>query len=81
MELFFYHFHVSVNNCGCGGSCNNSEAPYASVCLSVKVKNMNVNVFNLKLWGRLMKHDFQINMNFAGVGPILVASYISVRVR
>ena len=42
---------------------------------------MNVNVFNLKLWGRLMKHNFQINMNFAGVGPILVASYISVRVR
>ena len=39
----------TVNNCGCGGSCNNIEAPYASVCVSVKVKNMDVNVFNLKL--------------------------------
>ena len=40
-----YPFTVSVNKCG--GSCNTVDDVYDQVCVSNKVKNMNVKVFNL----------------------------------
>ena len=40
-----YPFTVSVNKCG--GSCNTVDDVYDRVCVSNKVKNMNVKVFNL----------------------------------
>ena len=46
-ETLFYPFTVSVNKCG--ESCTNIDDLYARVCVSNKVKNMNVKVFNLML--------------------------------
>ena len=44
-EPSFYPFSISVNKCS--GSCNNINDPYAILCVSDVVKNMNVRVFNL----------------------------------
>ena len=44
-ETFFYPFTASVNKCG--GSCNTIDDPYARFCVPNKVKNMNVELFNL----------------------------------
>ena len=46
-ETLFYPFTVSVNKCG--ESCTNIDDLYARGCVSNKVKNMNVKVFNLML--------------------------------
>ena len=42
----FYPFSISVNKCS--GSCNNINDPYAKLCVSDIVKNINVKVFNVK---------------------------------
>ena len=44
-SLLFYPFSIQVNKCSC--SCNNINDPYAKLCISDVVKNMNVKVFNL----------------------------------
>ena len=44
-KTIFYPFTVSVNKCG--GSCKTIDDLYDWVCVSNKVKNMNVKVFNL----------------------------------
>ena len=44
-ETLFYLVTVSVDNCS--GSCNTINDSYAWVCVSNKVKNMNVEVYNL----------------------------------
>ena len=41
----FYHFSIKVNKCS--GNCNNINDPYAKMCFSDVVKNLNVKVFNL----------------------------------
>ena len=41
----FYPFSVKVNKCS--GNCNNINDPYARICVSDIVKNLNVKVFNL----------------------------------
>ena len=45
MKLVFYPFTTSVDKCG--GSCDTIDDPYAEDCVSNKVKNMNIKVFNL----------------------------------
>ena len=44
-ETLFYPFAVRVNKCG--GGCNTIDDPYARVCVTNKLKNMNVKIFNL----------------------------------
>ena len=44
-ETLFYSFTVSVNKSG--RSCNTINDPYAPVCVSNKVKNINAKVFKL----------------------------------
>ena len=44
-ETLVYLVTVSVDNCS--GSCNTINDSYAWVCVSNKVKNMNVEVYNL----------------------------------
>ena len=44
-ETSFYPCSISVSKCS--GSCNNINDPYAKLCLSDAVKNINVRVFNL----------------------------------
>ena len=44
-EPVFYAFNIKVNKCS--GSCNNINNPYAKLCVSDVVKNINVKVFNL----------------------------------
>ena len=46
-ETLSYLFTVSVKKCG--GSCNAIDDPYAPVCISKKLKSMNVKVFDLML--------------------------------
>ena len=44
-EPVFYPYSIKVNKCI--GSCNNINDPYAKLCVSDIVKNINVKVFNL----------------------------------
>ena len=41
----FYPFSIKTNKCS--GNCNNINDPYARICVSDIVKNLNVKVFNL----------------------------------
>ena len=43
-ETLFYPFIVSINKCG--GNCNTVDDPYARVCISNNLKNMNVKISN-----------------------------------
>ena len=40
----FYPFSIKTSKCS--GSCNNINDPYAKICVSDVVKNLNVKVFN-----------------------------------
>ena len=41
----FYPFSIKINKCS--GNCNNINDPYARICVSDTVKNLNVKIFNL----------------------------------
>ena len=41
----FLHFSIKINKSS--GTCNNINDPYAKMCVSGVVKNVNVKVFNL----------------------------------
>ena len=41
----FYSYSILVNKCS--GSCNNINDPYAKLCISDIIKDMNIKVFNL----------------------------------
>ena len=40
-------FPFSIKTSKCSGNCNNINDPYARICISDTVKNVNVKVFNL----------------------------------
>ena len=40
-------YPLSIKTSKCSGSCNNINDPYAKMCVSDVVKNLNVKVFNL----------------------------------
>ena len=44
-EPVFYPYSIKVNKCS--GSCNNINDPFAKLCVSDVIKNINVKVFNL----------------------------------
>ena len=44
-EPLFYPFSMKTSKCS--GTCNNINDPYAKICVSDVVKNLNINVFNL----------------------------------
>ena len=44
-ESVFYPYIIKVNRCS--GSCKNMNDPYAKLCVSNVIKNINVKVFNL----------------------------------
>ena len=44
-EPLFYPYRVLVSKCS--GSCNDISDPYAKLCVSGVVKDMNLKVFNL----------------------------------
>ena len=41
------HFNYSIKINKCNGSCNSINDPYAKVCVSDVIKNINVKEFNL----------------------------------
>ena len=41
----FYPFSIKINKCS--GNCNNTNNPYAKICVPDIVKDLNVRVFNL----------------------------------
>ena len=45
-EPVFFSFSIKTSKCS--GSCNNINHPYAKICVSNVVKNLNVKVFNLR---------------------------------
>ena len=49
----FYPFSVKVNKCS--GNCNNISDPYARLCVTKVVKNINLKVFNLMSWSNQIK--------------------------
>ena len=44
-EPMFYSYSITINKCK--GSCNTIYDPYAKLCVSDTIKNINVKVFNL----------------------------------
>ena len=44
-EPLFYPFSMKTSKWS--GTCNNINDPYAKICVSDVVKNLNINVFNL----------------------------------
>ena len=44
-EPVFFPFSIETSKCS--GSCNNINYPYAKICVSDIIKNLNVKVFNL----------------------------------
>ena len=44
-EPVFFPFSIETSKCS--GSCDNSNYPYAQICVPDVVKNLNVKVFNL----------------------------------
>ena len=44
-EPVFYLFTIKTSKCS--SSCNSINDPYAKMCVSIVVKNLNVKVFNL----------------------------------
>ena len=44
-EPSFYPYSIETNKCS--GSCNNTNDPYAKLCVTDVVKNINVKVFNI----------------------------------
>ena len=44
-EPLFYPFSMKTSKCS--GTCNNINDPYAKICVSDVVKNLNINVFYL----------------------------------
>ena len=44
-QPMFYPYSIKVNKCK--GSCNTINDPYAKLCVSDTIKNINVKVFNL----------------------------------
>ena len=53
-EPVFYPFSIKTSKCS--GSCNNINDPYAKICLSDVIKNINVKVFNLMLKTNETRH-------------------------
>ena len=41
----FCPFNIKINKCS--GNCNNINNPYAKICVSDVIKDLNVKVFNL----------------------------------
>ena len=41
----FYPFSIKINKCR--GNCNNSNNPYAKICVPDAIKDLHVRVFNL----------------------------------
>ena len=50
----FYPFSIKVNKCS--RSCNNICDPYAKLCLSHVIKNINLRVFNVMSWSNQTRH-------------------------
>ena len=46
-EPVFYPFSIKTSKCS--GSCNNIDDPYAKICVSNVIKDLNVKVFNVML--------------------------------
>ena len=44
-EPVFYPFSIKTSKCS--GSCNNINDPYAKMCVTDVIKNLNVKVFSL----------------------------------
>ena len=44
-EPVFFPFSIETSKCSC--SCNNTNYPYAKICVPDVIKNLNVKVFNL----------------------------------
>ena len=53
-DPIFYPFSIKINKCS--GNCNNVSDPYATICMSDTVKNLNVTVFNLLSLTNEMKY-------------------------
>ena len=53
-EPVFYPFSIKVNKCN--GTCNNINDPYAKLCVTDVVKNINVKIFNLMSFSNQTRH-------------------------
>ena len=50
----FYPYSITITKCK--GSCNTMNGPYAKLCVSDTIKNINVKIFNLMLRTNKARH-------------------------
>ena len=53
-EPMFYPYSITITKCK--GSCNAMNGPYAKLCVSDTIKNINVKIFNLMLRTNKARH-------------------------
>ena len=68
----FYPFSIKTTKCS--GNCNNINTPYANICVSDVIKDLNVKVFNL--CQELMKQDLQNSMKNISVNVYQMQMFI-----
>ena len=54
-EPVFYPFSIKTRKCS--GSCNNTNDPYAKICVPDVVKDLNVKAFNLMSRTNKKRHE------------------------
>ena len=68
----FYPFSIKTTKCS--GNCNNINTPYANICVSDVIKDLNVKVFNL--CQELMKQDLQNSMKNISVNVYQMQMFV-----
>ena len=68
----FYPFSIKTTKCS--GNCNNINTPYANMCVSDVIKDLNVKVFNL--CQELMKQDLQNSMKNISVNVYQMQMFV-----
>ena len=68
----FYPFSIKTTKCS--GNCNNINTPFANICVSDVIKDLNVKVFNL--CQELMKQDLQNSMKNISVNVYQMQMFV-----
>ena len=67
-------YPISIKTTKCSGNCNNINTPYANICVSDVIKDLNVKVFNL--CQELMKQDLQNSMKNISVNVYQMQMFV-----
>ena len=75
----FYLFGIKTSKCS--GSCNNSNDPYANICVPDVVKNLNVKVFNLMSRTNETRHGTKrVNVNVGQMQLFVIINNVGIKI-